>query len=181
MHGCLRAACTRLADAKTGAGPLLRATMNASHPLPGAPMRRVRRAFSTRRAPLEPRSARRFAIALACLGLSYALTWIELELTQISPGPADATIAVSTPLAAALTARALMGLLYAFVALRHAWARWITVALGFASVALVTPLLPAEWNVFPLGALVTGLGLAAKLAAAILLTWPLRIVRDARP
>ncbi|KAA0085036.1 hypothetical protein C0Z19_07900 [Trinickia soli] len=106
--------------------------------------------------------------------MSYALAWLELSLGQNAPIAPDGAASVSTAMAAALTARALVGLLYVFVALRHAWARWVTVVLCFASVVLVAPLLPAEWRVFPVGALVTGLGLAAKLAAAILLTLPLR-------
>jgi len=83
-------------------------------------------------------------------------------------------------LAAALTARAIVGVLYALVALRYAWARWITVVLSFASAALVGPLLPAEWSVFSLGALVTGIGLAAKLLAALLLALPLRTQNTTR-
>lgn len=147
---------------------------NPSRPLPSAQTRRMRASRPPRRAPLEPRSARRFSIALACLGVSYALAWLELSLGQNAPIAPDGAASVSTAMAAALTARALVGLLYVFVALRHAWARWVTVVLCFASVVLVAPLLPAEWRVFPVGALVTGLGLAAKLAAAILLTLPLR-------
>ena len=154
--------------------------MNASHPLPGAPTRRVRHTLATRRAPLEARSARRFSIALACLGVSYVLAWLELPLGQIAPPSADGVSAIAEPLAAALTARAIVGVLYALVALRYAWARWITVVLSFASAALVGPLLPAEWSVFSLGALVTGIGLAAKLLAALLLALPLRTQNDRR-
>lgn len=154
--------------------------MNASHPLPGARIRRVRPARSPRRAPLEPRAARRFAVALACLGISYALAWIELPLGHIAPAPAESVGAVSTALAAALTARVLVGLLYALVALRYAWARWVAVLLGFGSVVLVGPLLPGEWSTYPLAALVTGLGLAGKLVAAVLLTLPLRTKIGAR-
>ncbi|MGN6319819.1 hypothetical protein [Trinickia sp.] len=154
--------------------------MNASHPLPGARIRRVRLARPPRRAPLEPRAARRFAVALACLGISYALAWIELPLGQIAPAPAESAGAVPTALAAALTARALVGLLYALVALRYAWARWVTVLLGFGSVVFVAPLLPGEWSTYPLAALVTGLGLAGKLVAAVLLTLPLRTKIGAR-
>jgi hypothetical protein len=154
--------------------------MNASHPLSGAPTRHVRHALATRRAPLEARSARRFSIALACLGASYALAWLELPLGHTASPSGHSVSAIAEPLAAALTARAIIGLLYAFVALRHAWARWTTVVLGFASAALVGPLLPAEWGVFSLGALVTGIGLAAKLLAALLLALPLRIQDDRR-
>lgn len=155
--------------------------MNASHPLPGAPIRRPRRTLATRRVPLEPRAARRFSIALACLGMSYALTWIELPLGSLTPASPHGATPVAATLAAALTARVLIGLLYVFVALRHTWARWITVVLCFASAVFVVPLLPAEWRVFPFGTLVTGLGLACKLLAAVLLTLPLRTRSDTRP
>lgn len=155
-------------------------TMNASHPLPGATMRRVNHALSARRLPLQPASARRFAIALACLGASYALAWIELPLGQFAATPPADASPVSSTLAAALVARLIIGVLYAFVALRHAWARWLTIALCFASVAFAGPLLPLEWQVFPLGAWVTGLGLTGKLIAAVLLMLPLRIQRDTR-
>jgi hypothetical protein len=158
--------------------------MNASHPshpLPGAPTPRVRHTLATRRAPLEAGSARRFSIALACLGMSYALAWLELPLGHAAPlSVVDGVSAIAEPLAAALTARAIVGLLYVFVALRYAWARWTTVVLGFASAALVGPLLPAEWGVFSLGALITGAGLAAKLLAALLLALPLRTQDDRR-
>lgn len=158
--------------------------MNASHTshhFHGALMRRASRTLHPGRAPLEPASARRFALALACLGVSYALAWIELPLAYAAPTPADGMQGVSSTLAAALSARVLIGVLYALVALRYAWARWVAVALCFASVALVAPLLPLEWRAFQLGALVTGLGLASKLAAAVLLTLPLRLRRDMRP
>jgi hypothetical protein len=114
------------------------------------------------------------------LGISYALAWIELPLGQIAPAPAESAGAVSTALAAALTARVLVGLLYALVALRYAWARWVAVLLGFGSVVLVGPLLPGEWSTYPLAALITGLGLAGKLVAAVLLTLPLRTKSGAR-
>ncbi len=151
--------------------------MNASRPLPGAPMRRVNRALSVRRMPLAPASARRFSIALACLGVSYALAWMELPLGQLAALPTANAAPGSWALAAALVARSMIGLLYAFVALRHAWARWLTVVLCFASVAFAGPMLPLEWHVFPLGAWVTGLGLAGKLIAAVLLSLPLRLSR----
>ena len=157
--------------------------MNASHPsrlIPGAPKRRVRHAPATRRAPLEARSARRFSIALACLGLSYALAWLELPLGHAASPSGNSISAITEPLAAALTARAIVGLLYAFVALRYAWARWTTVVLGVASAAMVGPMLPAEWGVFSLGALLTGIGLAAKLLAAVLLALPLSTQDDRR-
>ncbi|WP_162878102.1 hypothetical protein [Trinickia diaoshuihuensis] len=158
-----------------------RAFMNASHPLPNAPMRRVSRALRTRRAALESASARRFSAALACLGVSYALAWLELPLAQFTSMPGQSGGAVSSSLAAALTARVIVGVLYTFVALRHAWARWLIVVLCLASVALVSPLLPLEWRNFPLGAAVTSLELAAKLVAAVLLALPLRIRLDTRP
>jgi|GEM_PF-4009653 len=157
--------------------------MDASHPghpISGAPTPHAHRALTLRRVPLEPRSARRFSIALACLGLSYALAWLELPLGQIAPAPADSAAPAAATLAAALVARVLLGLLYAFVALRHAWARWTTVALCLVSAAFVAPMLPLEWRAFPLGALVTGAGLAAKLLAGSLLMLPLRRQRDTR-
>ena len=155
--------------------------MNASHSLPGARIRRVSHALTTRRPPLEPASAKRFSIALACLALSYALAWLELPLGQLATTPGASASPVSSALAAALTARLMIGLLYLFVALRHAWARWLTIALCAASIAFTAPLLPLEWQVFALGAWVTGLGLACKLIAAVLLMLPLRPRRDTRP
>ena len=152
--------------------------MNASHPLPGAPVQRPRHALRARRLPLAPRSARRFVTALACLGVAYALSWIELPLGHVSPVPGDAAAPLSSTLAAALTARALIGSLYALVALRFAWARWLTIMLCFASAVFVAPWLPLEWRVFPLGALVTGFGLAMKLIAGVLLALPLRARAD---
>jgi hypothetical protein len=149
--------------------------MNASHTFPGAPMRRMRHTIETRLQSLEPRAARRFGTALVCLGASYALAWLEIPLAFLSsPGGERAT----SSLTAAITARLLLGLLYVFVALGQAWARWATVVLCLLSVVLVSPLLPAEWRVLPLGALVTLLGLACKLAAAVLLMLPLPIRRD---
>jgi hypothetical protein len=155
--------------------------MNASRPLPDAPMRRVSQALRARRAPLEPASARRFSFALACLGVSYALAWFELPLAQFASIPAQSDAPLSSSLAAALTARVIVGVLYSFVALRYALARWLTVALCLASVALVSPLLPLEWRAFPLGAAVTCLELAAKLSAAVLLALPLRVQLATRP
>jgi hypothetical protein len=120
-------------------------------------------------------------MALACLSVSYALAWFELPLAQFASIPAPSDAPVSSSLAAALTARVIVGVLYSFVALRHAWARWLTVALCLASAVLVSPLLPLEWRAFPLGAAVTSLELAAKLFAALLLALPLRIQLDPRP
>lgn len=154
--------------------------MNASHPIPGAAMRRVRHAFEARLDALEPRAAKRFCTALVCLGASYALAWAEIPLWLSTAPPGDASApGAALPLAAAITARVLVGVLYAFVALRHAWARWLTVALCILSVAFVGPLVPAEWHVLPLGSLVTALGLGCKLAAAVLLMLPLRTRQDA--
>jgi len=102
--------------------------------------------------------------ALVCLGLAYALSWAEMGLTLMT-GPGE-------PIAALIASRALIGGLYICVAFRLQWARWITVALGFASVVLVGPMLGAEWHAFPVAALVTGVALVFKLAAAILLLSP---------
>ena len=186
--GC-RNECARSTPAQSQADescpPISEQTMNASHPLPDAPMRRVSQALRARSAPLERASARRFSIALACLGVSYALAWFELPLAQFASQfasiPAQSDAPVSSSLMAALTARIIVGVLYSFVALRHAWARWLTVALCLASAVFVSPLLPLEWRTFPLGAAVTFLELAAKLCAAVLLALPLRIQLATRP
>ncbi|HEV3106679.1 MAG TPA: hypothetical protein VGZ01_13425 [Trinickia sp.] len=153
--------------------------MTASHPIPGAPMRRMRHAIETRLHSLEPRAARRFGTALVCLVASYALAWLEIPLSFFSAA-AESPPATSS-LAAAIIARVLVGVLYVFVALGRAWARWLTVALCLLSVALVTPLLALEWRVLPLGALVTALGLACKLAAAVLLILPLAARHNVHP
>ena len=102
--------------------------------------------------------------ALVCLGVAYALSWVEMGLALMT-GPGE-------PVAAMIASRALVGGLYACVAFRLQWARWITVVLGFASVALVGPMLGAEWRAFPAAALVTGAVLVFKLAASILLLSP---------
>ncbi|SAL18626.1 hypothetical protein AWB69_01101 [Caballeronia udeis] len=102
--------------------------------------------------------------ALVCLGLAYALSWVEMGLALMT-GPGE-------PVAALIASRALVGGLYACVAFRLQWARWITVVLGFASVVLVGPMLGAEWRAFPAAALVTGAVLVFKLAASILLLSP---------
>lgn len=150
--------------------------MNASQPLPGTPRRRGRLASAGRFDSLEPAAARRLRMALICLFAGYALAWIELPLAfPASPGEiATAATAAVSPLVAAVVARILLGALYVFVALRRAWARWAVVALGFLSAVFVAPMLPGEWQVFPLAALVTGLGVVCKLMAAILLMFPMR-------
>jgi hypothetical protein len=150
--------------------------MNVSHLLPGAPRPRGRLTPSAGLGSLEPAAARRWRIALLCLLAGYTLAWIELLLAfPVSPGE-TARIAAS-PLVAAVLARILLGVLYLLVALRRAWARWTVVALGFLSAFCVTPMLPGEWNVFPLAALVTGSGVVCKLAAAVLLMLPTRVRR----
>jgi hypothetical protein len=110
--------------------------------------------------------ADRFTTALASLGVAYALSWVELALASAVglPGDADAH-----PLAASIVARALVGVLYLCVAGQLQWARWLTVALGFASVAFVAPTLATQWHVFPAAAVVSGAALACKVSAAIFL------------
>jgi hypothetical protein len=146
-------------------------TMGASRPIPGTPRRRVRLLPKSRLDALKPGDAKRFREALACVFAGYALAWVEIPL-QLAVPPSEATTA--SPLAAAIIARVLLGVLYMFVALRFAWARWTVVALGFLSALFVVPMLPGEWQVFPLAAFVTGLGVVCKLTAAILLMLPLR-------
>ena len=102
--------------------------------------------------------------ALVCLGLAYALSWAEMGLALMT-GPGE-------PIAALIASRALIGGLYACVAFRLQWARWITVVLGFTSVVLVGPMLGAEWHAFPVAALVTGVVLVFKLAASMFLLSP---------
>ncbi|RKP43422.1 hypothetical protein [Trinickia fusca] len=154
--------------------------MNVSHPIPGDPLRRVYHLFEARHHALEPRAARRLNIALMCLGVSYALAWLEIPLSFAMSPPGDASMAGDSPLVAAITACVLLGALYTFVALCYAWARWLTVVMSLLSVVFVGPLLPAEWQTFALGALVTSTGLAAKFAAALLLIAPLHKRRDGR-
>jgi hypothetical protein len=102
--------------------------------------------------------------ALGCLGLAYALSWAEMGLA-LMVGP-------NRPVAALIASHVLIGGLYVCVALRLQWARWLTVVLGFASVILVSPMLGAEWRVFPTAALVPGAALVCKLAASIFLLSP---------
>ena len=102
----------------------------------------------------------RHTAALTSLGAAYALSWAELGLALMIGLPGDAA---SHPLAASIVARVLIGLLYLCVASRLQWARWVTVALGFASVAFVAPTLALQWQVFPAAAVASGLG--ARLQA----------------
>jgi hypothetical protein len=149
--------------------------MSAGGPIPGAPRRHIQLVPERE---LPPGDARRFRLALACIFVGYALAWVEIPL-ELAVSPSEATAADASPLAAAIVARVLLGVLYLFVAFRHAWARWTVVALGFVSALFVAPMLPGEWQVFPVAALVTGLGVVCKLAAAILLMLPLRTRRIA--
>ncbi|WP_044042779.1 hypothetical protein [Caballeronia insecticola] len=112
----------------------------------------------------------RFTSALACLGAAYALSWAEFALMLAVGLPGDAS---SHPVAALIVSRVLIGLLYVCVASRLQWARWLTVALGFVSVALVAPTIAMQWHAFPAGALVCGAALVCKLAAALYLLSPM--------
>ncbi len=147
--------------------------MDASRPIRGAPRRRIRLFPEGGLDALQPGDAKRFRRALACVFTGYAVAWVELPL-QLALSPSEATAANASPLAAAIIARVLLGVLYIFLVLRLAWARWTVVALGLLSAFFVAPMLPGEWQAFPLAALVTGLGVVCKLAAAILLMLPLR-------
>jgi hypothetical protein len=111
-----------------------------------------------------PWSAQALSTALVCLGVAYVLSWAEMGLA-LMVGPNEAV----APLVAS---RVLIGGLYVCVALRLQWARWITVILGLASVALVGPLLAAEFRAFPTAAFITGAVLVCKLAASIFLLSP---------
>ena len=108
----------------------------------------------------------RFTSAMACLGAAWALSWVEFALTLAIGLPGNAS---SHPLAASIASRLLVGLLYVCVASRFQWARWLTVVLGFISVALVAPTLALQWHVFPAGAFVSGVGLVCKFAASLYL------------
>jgi hypothetical protein len=112
----------------------------------------------------------RFTSAIACLGAAWALSWAEFALTLAIGLPGDAS---SHPLAAMVASRVLVGLLYVCVASRLQWARWFTVALGFASVALVAPTLALQWHVFPAAAFVCGAALVCKFAASLYLLSPM--------
>jgi len=152
--------------------------LNAGPLLHGAPMRRVRLALDARFDSLEAPSAQRLRIALACLALSYLLAWIEIPLGLAHALPEEG--GSGTALAAAVTARVLLGLLYGCLFWGQAWARWLTVALGLLSFVFVTPMLPGEWQTLPIGAIVTGLGVLCKLAASLLLLLPQRVKPPAR-
>jgi hypothetical protein len=106
-----------------------------------------------------------FNAALVCLGIAYALSWLELALAMMVV-PSETG---SPPLAAMVVSRLLIGGLYLCVTLRLQWARWFTVVIGFASVAVVAPMLGAEWQALHVAALVTGSALVCKLASAIFL------------
>ncbi|MEX3958428.1 hypothetical protein [Trinickia sp. EG282A] len=153
--------------------------MNASRLISGAPRRRARLAPGSGPGSLEPAAAARFRVAVICLLASYALAWVEIPL-EFAFQPGQTSAAGASALLAAIVARVLLGALYVFVALHRAWARWIAVSLGFLAAFFVTPMLPGEWHVFPLAAIVTGLGVIGKLAAAILLMLPLRRLRVAQ-
>jgi len=99
-----------------------------------------------------------------------ALSWAELALTLAMGFPGEAA---SHPIAASIVSRVLVGLLYVCVASRLQWARWMTVALGFVSVALVAPTLALQWHVFPAAAVVSGLTVACRLAASLYLLTPM--------
>lgn len=113
----------------------------------------------------------RHTAALTSLGVAYALSWVELGLALMIGLPGDAA---SHPLAASIVARVLIGLLYLCVASRLQWARWVTVALGFASVAFVAPTLALQWQVFPAAAIASGLALVCRLCASLFLLSPLQ-------
>jgi hypothetical protein len=113
----------------------------------------------------------RHTAALTSLGLAYVLSWAELGLALMIGLPGNAAI---HPLAASIVARALIGLLYLCVASRLQWARWVTVALGFASVAFVAPTLALQWQVFPAAAIASGLALVCRLCASLFLLSPLQ-------
>jgi len=112
----------------------------------------------------------RFTSAIACLGAAWALSWAEFALTLAIGLPGDAS---SHPLAAMVASRVLVGLLYVCLASRLQWARWLTVVLGFVSVALVAPTLALQWHIFPAAAFVCGVGLVCKFAASLYLLSPM--------
>ncbi|WP_244849419.1 hypothetical protein [Caballeronia sp. SL2Y3] len=127
-------------------------------------------------APERSAAQQRFKSALACLGAAYALSWAELGLALAMGFPGDAA---SHPVAASIVSRVLVGLLYLCVASRLQWARWLTVALGFVTVALVAPTLALQWHVFPAAAVVSGLTLACRFAASLFLLSPMPARRAA--
>lgn len=112
----------------------------------------------------------RFTAALASLGLAYVLSWMELGLSLSIGLPGDGA---AHPLAASVVSRALIGMLYLCVACHFQWARWLSVVLGIASVAVVAPMLATQWQVFPISAVVSGMALVCKLAASLFLMTPI--------
>ncbi|GLU33312.1 hypothetical protein WKR88_14870 [Trinickia caryophylli] len=154
--------------------------MNASRPLPGTAMQRMRLAFDAQRAALEPRSAKRWHAALLFLGAAYAASWLEIPFEFAWLPPHDASQIGASAFAAAILARVLLGALYAFVALGRRWARWVTIVLCLAGALFAAPALPAEWAMSVPAAIVTGAGALCKAAAAVLLAWPLRGERPER-
>lgn len=111
-----------------------------------------------------PARSAAFSTALACLGVAYALSWIELGIALLG--------STQEPAAPMVVSHVLVGALYACVAFRLQWARWVTVALGIGSVIIVGPMIGAEWRAIPLAALVTGSALVCKLAASLFLLSP---------
>ncbi len=105
-----------------------------------------------------------FTAALACLAVAYALSWVEMGMALLSNTP--------EPAAPMIVSHVLIGALYACVALRFQWARWLTIALGVGSVLMVGPMIGAEWHAIPAAAVVTGSALVLKLAASLFLLMP---------
>ncbi|MDR5762734.1 hypothetical protein [Caballeronia sp. LZ035] len=124
---------------------------------------------ATQQQPLTA-AEQRFTSAIACLGAAYALSWAEFALALAIGLPGDAS---SHPIAASIVSRVLIGMLYVCVASRLQWARWLTVAIGILSVALVAPTIGMQWHAFPAAALVCGAGLVCKLAASLYLVSPM--------
>ena len=143
--------------------------MTTIHAYDGHP-KKPDEALELQAAPQPVTSGQRFTSAIACLGAAYALSWVEFALTLAIGLPGDAS---NHPLAASIVSRVLVGVLYACVASRFQWARWLTVVLGFVSVALVAPTIALQWHAFPAGALVSGVGLVCKLAASLFLLAPI--------
>jgi hypothetical protein len=112
----------------------------------------------------------RFTSAITCLGAAYALSWVEFALTLAIGLPGNAS---SQPLAAMIASRVLIGLLYVCVASRLQWARWLTIAIGLLSVALVAPTLALQWHVFAAGAVISGAAIVCKFAASLYLLSPM--------
>ncbi|CAN7644419.1 hypothetical protein LJR230_004796 [Trinickia sp. LjRoot230] len=106
--------------------------------------------------------------------IGYLFIWAELPFEFVLLRVGGTPSADTSSLAAALVARIMLGALYAFVALRYAWARWTTVALGIMSAWFVLPALPGEWQISPSASMITAAGVACRLAAALLLALPQR-------